>query len=361
MDVHTGGLGILDGLADEWREVLQELSGDDPYARPEWILARLRAYSPNATVVTLTLRRKGKLRIIVPLVLENGTFGGLPARKLRMPLAVPGGRNELLFAPEIGEQVAISTVREALKGFPGWDVLEFPSVYENTTVERLCQVAKNAGYRTGSWGLVPTSYLRFGCDEVEKLPANARLHRQLRQVERKIRTTGDLRLNLHDKADPIPLQRFFDLEASGWKGKEKSAILCDRRSYEFFNQIAKELEKFNYLSLYLLELDSRLISAHFGFYYHGRYYAPKAGYDEGYGEYHPGHLIVKEILRDCIKRGVHEYPMGIQEEWKLRWTKEVQKRTFHCIFNDGVWARTLFATRFQIKPRLKRLLRTVKA
>ncbi|HEV2304692.1 MAG TPA: GNAT family N-acetyltransferase [Candidatus Acidoferrales bacterium] len=360
MDLQKGGLDVLAGLRAEWQELLQGLSDDDPYSRPEWILAYLRAYSPAAKVISLTAREGGALAAVLPLTLENATFSGLPARKLRVPLPMPGATAELVLAPGVDQDGAVRAFWESLKRLPGWDVLELPSVYEGTPAERLCRLAESDGFRTGSLGMPPMPYIPLGGEpgkgrDTEKLPPSATLRSRLRQAERRLSAQGDLRLRRFEKADPNLLQRFYELEAGGWKGKEKSAILNDPRSRQFFSEAAFEAGKLNYLSFYTLELDGRLLSAHFGLIYKGRYYAPKIGYDEGYRQYRPGHLIVREILRDCAQRGVSEYPMGVLEEWKTEWTKELRTRTFRCIFNKGIWSRALFENCFRLKPSLRRL------
>jgi Acetyltransferase (GNAT) domain len=130
--------------------------------------------------------------------------------------------------------------------------------------------------------------------------------------------------------------------------RQRSAIPCDRRSVHFFDEVAREAERFGYLN--------ELISAHFGIIYRGRYYAPKIAYDEAYREYPVGHLILSKIMRDCARQAVVEYPMGVFEEWKTEWTREAPARTFQCIFNKGIRGRMLFAARFQIKPGLKKLM-----
>ena len=56
MDVETDGLDVIERLADDWRALLQREPDDDIYNRPEWILANLRAYSPDARIVVLILR-----------------------------------------------------------------------------------------------------------------------------------------------------------------------------------------------------------------------------------------------------------------------------------------------------------------
>jgi CelD/BcsL family acetyltransferase involved in cellulose biosynthesis len=357
LDVARGGLEIFDRLADEWRDLLEKRSGGDPYGRPEWILANLRAYSPHARTVTLTLRRGRDLALVFPLILKNGMFNGLPARKLRMPLAMPGAQNDLLCAPEVGEEEAISAIWETLRSFPGWDVLELPSVYEKTPIVRLSQLAHSEGYRTGQWALPPIPWLKLaGCD-IAKLPPSSTLRSRLRRAERELNEIGNLSLQSFEKADVEMVQRFFNLEASGWKGKEKSAILSDVSSLQFFSEAARESEKFGYLRFYYLNLNGKTISAHFGMHYRGQYYAPKIAYDEDYRQYRVGHLLLSKIMRDCVQQGIMEYPMGVMEEWKTEWSKESRKRTFQCIFNKGVWGRVLFAAHFQIRPSLKKLRR----
>jgi CelD/BcsL family acetyltransferase involved in cellulose biosynthesis len=357
MHVETGGLEVVDRLADEWRTLLQKVSDDDPYSRPEWILANLRAYSPNARIVVLTLRRGRDLSLVFPLILEKGIFSGLPARKLRMPLAMPGARNEVLYAPELGEEAALGAVWKALESFPGWDVLELPSVYEKTPIVRLVQLAHSQGCQTGQWPVPRIPWLTLaGCD-LAKLPPSSTLRSRLRHAEGRLNELGNLTLQSFEKADAAVLRRFFDLEAGGWKGKEKSAILSDPRSLQFFDEAAREAQKFGYLRLYYLELKGKLISAHFGLNYKGRYYAPKIAYDEAYRQYRVGHLILRGIVRDCAQQEIAEYSMGVLEEWKTEWSKESRLRTFQCIFNKGVWGRLLFAARFQIKPGLKKLMR----
>jgi len=358
LDVQTGGLELLDSLADEWRELLQEVSADDLYSRPEWVLAHLRAYSPKAKIIVLTLRQHGALRGILPLVLEKGTFGGLPAQKLRMPLSMPGASNELVIAPDMNQETALHAMWDGLKSFSGWHVLELPSVYENTVMEHMSQLAQSEGYHTGQWALTPIPWLTLAERDIEKLPPSSTLRSRLRQGERRLNELGQLSLRKFETADPAVLQRFYELEASGWKGQAKSAILCDPRSHQFFNYVARESEAFHYLMFYFLELDGKVISAHFGMNYRGRYYAPKIAYDENYRQYRVGHLILSKILRDCDKQAISEYPMGVLEEWKAEWTKDARTRTFQCIFNNGLWAHVLFATRFRIKPGLKKLIRS---
>jgi|SRR5579863_10431178 len=364
----TGGLELLDTLGDEWREFLGRVENDSPYWRPEWIRAALRAYSPHAKVVVITVRQQGSLRAILPLIEERAKFAGLPAGKLRAPMTTVGVGTDILCAVQGSEKNGseqssprddiIKLVWNALRTRKGWDVLELPSVFEDATVERLTMLAQKGGYPTGSW---PVPLIAFfvipqgptARKDLENYPRHPKLRSKVRQRAVKLAALGSVRLLRTEKNATPDLQRFYDMEAAGWKGKEKSAIISDPRSRQFFDEVTSEAERSGHLCLYTLELEGKAIAAHIGFNYRGRYWAAKSTYDENYRDYAPGHLIVKAILADCSERGISEYVMGIREDWKMEWTQNVRKRTYQCIFGRGLWPRMLYAVRFSLRPKLK--------
>jgi CelD/BcsL family acetyltransferase involved in cellulose biosynthesis len=83
---HRGGVEVVEHLADEWRDLCKEAVDDQPFYRPEWIAAHIRAFAPQAKVVLLTVRSEGKLLFVLPLVQEWSVFAGVPLRKLRGPV-----------------------------------------------------------------------------------------------------------------------------------------------------------------------------------------------------------------------------------------------------------------------------------
>ncbi len=361
VETMTGGLEVFGKLGDEWRELLSRVENDSPYGRPEWILAALRAYSPQAKVVVITVRRGGILCAILPLVEERGKFAGIPARKLRAPLTVAGVGVDVVCGLSGAEQdEVIQLLWKVIERKKGWDVLELPSVIEDAAITRLSSLAQNCGYPTGNWPVPLIAFFLIpqgptAKKDLEKYPRHPKLRSKVRQRETKLSALGSVELLRTVKDSRKELQRFYEMEASGWKGKEKSAIISDARSRQFFDEVTGEAERLGYLCLYTLELDGKPIAAHIGFTYRGRYWAVKSTYDENYRDYAPGHLIVKAILRDCSERGLSEYVMGIREDWKLEWTQDVRKRNYQCIFSKGLWGRALYALRFPLRRRLSAL------
>src|SRR5260370_19641639 len=113
---------------------------------------------------------------------------------------------------------------------------------------------------------------------------------------RNLSAQGTLALQRFDKADPQMLQRFYELERSGWKGRSRSAITLDPHTQQFYDQIARAAEQFNYLSIYILESNGRDVAAQFGLRYGSRYFLLKTAYDEAYSHSSPAQLLLRAGL-----------------------------------------------------------------
>lgn len=363
VELATGGLEVIDQISHEWRELLDRVQAESPYWRPEWISAAVRVNSPGAKIVLITVRQKGQLCAILPLVEEIGEFGRFPVRKLHAPLTALGVGVEIPCSVSGSDRDrAVEAIWKVIEKKRGWDVLELPSVYEGAAIERLCWLGKRDGYATAHWSQPLITFFSIpqgptAAKDLERYPRHPKLRSKIRQKEAKLAALGSVHLQRKEANGAEGLKHFCEMEAAGWKGREKSALLFNPRRLSFFQEVVQEAEKFGYLCLYSLMLDDRAIAAHIGFTYRGRYWAAKSTYDEGYGDYAPGHLIVKAILRDCSQRGISEYVMGIREDWKLEWTENVRQRSHQCIFNRGLWPGLLYFVHFPLRRRLAVLRR----
>jgi CelD/BcsL family acetyltransferase involved in cellulose biosynthesis len=355
---YEGGLEIVDRLADEWRDLCAQAADDQPFYRPEWIRAHIRAFIRNPRVLLVAVRLDGSLRMVLPLVEENGTVGGVPVRKLRAPVNAHGGRFDAVRSPGLEGDAAIQAAWQYLKKLDGWDLLQFRSTLEGSTVSQLAATARADGFQTVQVPERPSPYVTVPADPklMNRLPPNSKLRSQLRQARRRLAEQGPLSFCRVKTADREALQRFYRLEASGWKGQEGSAILCSAATRCFYDEMAESAARFGYFSLYLLELAGQLIAAHYAFTHRGRCYSPKVAYHEDFKQFAPGQLIVEEILRDCAARGIHGFDItGPNDDWKMKWTSEARAVNHHLVFRGtlGSLAHTL---RYRIRPALASLL-----
>jgi CelD/BcsL family acetyltransferase involved in cellulose biosynthesis len=359
VSAERGGSDVVEQLADEWRELCSQSENDEPFYRPEWIGAYLRAFEPTATVLVITVRREGRLQLVLPLVEERCTFNGVPVRKLRAPANSHPGRFDFVCLPGRGGDFAIHSAWTYLRQQEGWDLLELASVPENGASATLVAVAQADGFPTGTVVARPNPciFVPDSPGELTILPRNARLRTKLRQVRRKWGTGRELNFRCMETPTHDALARFYELEGSGWKGQEQSSIKSASHTLKFYNEVADSAGRFGYFALYMLEWNGKLIAAHFSLRHRGRCYSPKVAYDEQFERFAPGHLIIQEILRDCAARGVRVFDItGPDDDWKLKWTSDDRRVNDYYVFKGrmGSLAR---AMRFGIRPALGRLLR----
>jgi CelD/BcsL family acetyltransferase involved in cellulose biosynthesis len=353
-----GGADLVDRCAAEWRVLCDEAENDQPFYRPEWIRAYLRAFAPRTRMLMITVRASGRLRFVLPLIEEAGTFSKLPVRKLSAPVNHHAGRFDASFSPGMEGDAAVQAAWQHLKQLGGWDILQLRDALEGSAMSRLAMAARADGFRTLEIKDNPSPYVPVPTNtELRKqLPVNARLRRRLHQIRREIASRGlSLKLQRIEMADADALNRFFQLESSGWKGAERSSILFEGNR-AFFEEIAAAAARFGYFTLYMLELDGSVIAAHYGFTHLERYYSVVVAYDENFRQFSPGHLIIDEILNDCAQRGIRVYDTtGQNQEWKMKWTTQARPLSHHFIFN-GAWGGLTYVLATRVAPTIGHFL-----
>jgi len=355
---HRGGVEIIDQLADEWRDLCAEAADAQPFYRPEWIRAYLRAFVPAAKLVLIAVRIESRLRMLLPLIEEAGTFSKVPVRKLRAPVNFCAGRFDAVCGAGPDADAAIRATWKYLKGLRSWDLLQFRDALEGSAASRLAEVAQAEGHRTIQIPDKPSPYVTIPQDPslLDLMPVNARLRRELRHVRRQLAEQHS-RLNFHrvETADRDALDRFYELEAGGWKGRESSAIISSQMR-PFFDEVAESAAHFGYFTLYMLELNGQLAAAQYGFTQGTCYYSVIVAYNESFREYSPGHLIVDEIVRDCAARGIRRFDItGQNQEWKMRWTKAARPVNHHFVFR-GPLGNLAYTVASKLRPGVGRLL-----
>jgi CelD/BcsL family acetyltransferase involved in cellulose biosynthesis len=358
VSAYRGRGEILDQLADEWRELCAEAADDQPFYRPEWIRAYFRFFARRKNIIVIAARLGDRLCLMLPLIEETGTFSKIPVRKFRAPVNSCAGRFDAIYSAGPDGEAAIQATWRYLRELDGWDILQLRDALQGSAVSRLAAAARADGLSTIQIDDKPSPYVPVPTDPelLKQLPVNARLRRQLRQIRREIaEKSSSLKLHRVETADPKALNRFYELEASGWKGQERTAILLYGRK-PFLDEVAESAARAGYFTLYLLELDGQLIAGHYGFTHRACYYSVVVAYNESFKEFSPGHLIIDEIVRDCAARGVRAYQTtGQDQEWKMRWTNQVQPLSHHFVFR-GRLGNLAYAVESRLRPAVSRLL-----
>jgi CelD/BcsL family acetyltransferase involved in cellulose biosynthesis len=358
VSAHRGTGKIVDEFADEWRELCNEAADEQPFYRPEWIRAYFRFFAPRAKVLLIAARLNGRLRLMLPLIEQMGTFSKVPVRKLRAPVNSCAGRFDAVYSAGPEGEAAIQAAWNFLKQQEGWDVLQLRDILQGGAISRLAAAAQADGLPTIQLDDKPSPFVQVSTDPEprQQLPVNSRLRRQLRQIRRELAEKGSsLKLYRVQSADSNALDRFYQLEASGWKGKEGTAVIPYGRR-PFLDEVAESAARFGYFTLYLLEMNGQLIAGHYGFTHRDCYYSVVVAYNENFKEFSPGHLIIDEIVRDCAERSIRAYQtLGQDQEWKMKWATKVQPVSHHFIFR-GTMGNLAYAVESRLRPAVGRFL-----
>jgi CelD/BcsL family acetyltransferase involved in cellulose biosynthesis len=360
----TGGVEIVSQLAEDWRRLCDEAPDGEVFYRPEWIEAHLRAFAPKATVIVLSAWSGERLRAVLPLMRERAFLSGMPVIRLLVPAGLYSCRAGLVHSqgPKEEAEEVLRAVWQALKELPGWNVLDVSHVLEGNGLDQISAIAAAEGFPVARKRLMQSLYLPIGESAQGQPPwlagTRPKFRANLRRARRQLEEQGTLALKHYTAADPEALGRFYDLEGSGWKGQQGTAIKCDPNTRQFYDAVAQAAARHGYLSLDFLELNGKPIAAHFGLILHGRYYLAKAGYDETYHRQGPGQLLTHEVLSESVARGLRELDFVGPATWdESRWAS-VRRTHFRVfIFRKGIHGRLLHAVRISARDAAKSLLK----
>lgn len=367
VQAEQGGVEVVERLASEWQKLCDEDVVGDPRYRPEWVAAYLSAFAPTAKILVITARADGHLKAVLPLIWQRSFFNGLPVKKLSTRVRMTTTRFDLVHSTGPESNVITAAVWRCLRDVRGWQMIELGDVHPESPLSQVIVHVQSERYPTASIPMLPSPYVPIPpFDAAKPFRAEPRSQGQrtkLRKVLRSLETPpGRLQLSRIEKFDRDALERFYKLEASGWKGKEGSAILCVPESRQYHDQISEAASRLGYFSLYELYLDGQHVAGHLGFTYRGGYFAPKGAYDESYRQYDVGHINVHYIMKDCAQRGLQVFEfLGGNESWKMLWTSHVRKRQIVFIFRRNPFGHLLCAMDSRIKPAVKSLAARIRA
>jgi CelD/BcsL family acetyltransferase involved in cellulose biosynthesis len=362
--VQRGGLELVEQIAGEWRRLCDESGDEEVFYRPEWAQAYLQAFDPKADVVLISAWAGARLRGVLPLVQRRSKMSGLPVVQLSLPANVHSLRASLTVCPGQEGEVALRALWQAVKELLRWDVMDVANAVDGSALDRLVALAQKDGYPTARKRTSQTLYLPIGTSSGDKSAqppwlsgTRPKFRSHLRRAKKQLEEQGTLSLKHYSTADPEALEKFYALEASGWKGEEGTAIKCDPCTRQFYDSVAQAATRDGYLSLDFLELNGKPIAGHFGFNLRGRYFLAKAGYDETFRRHGPGQLLVNEILNQTPERGLREFDFVGPATWdESRWASARRTNYRVFIFRKNWYGELLYELRISVRDLVRRVL-----
>lgn len=135
-----------------------------------------------------------------------------------------------------------------------------------------------------------------------KAALSAHHHREFRRMKRRLAEKGRLEHVVARTEDEVRdgLEAFLALEASGWKGRQRTAMAVDRFRAAFAREAINRLAERDMSRVHLLTLDGEPIASLIVFVEAGMAYTWKTAYDEAYAAFSPGTLLMIEVTRQHL-------------------------------------------------------------
>ncbi len=332
------------------------LAGPDPTPALEHDFLRLwvEAFAASQEPLVLTAQRAGRLSTALPLLFSASTVDGVPVRLAQSLGDAHATRGGLLVGPEGLD--AVPALVERLAQEP-WDALFLRDVPQEAGVlDRLVRALAEAGLATHLESPMDSPYVPLpgSYPELEER-LDARLKQNLRRRRRRLEEQGPVSFELFTSADGLDqaLEEAFDIEASGWKGREGSSIRDRPQTVGFYAAFARALARSGRLRLSFLKVGDERIAFQLGHVTRGRYYLPKTGYRETYRAESPGQLLTSEVLRRCIDERLETLEfLGHAMPWKRDWSPLVRPHASVWAFRRSWRGRAAELVRCQLRPRL---------
>jgi hypothetical protein len=126
--------------------------------------------------------------------------------------------------------------------------------------------------------------------------SNAHL-REMRRQWRLLESHGEISYSVARQPRDIHgrMEEFLALEASGWKGRKRSALVTDRHHAAFAREAISNLAAIDAVRIHTIDLDGGAIASMIVLIMGGEAYTWKTAYDETYARFSPGKLLMGEL------------------------------------------------------------------
>lgn len=359
-EILSGGEEVVRGLADEWASLCEEGASNEPFLRPEWFAAFIKNFGCKVDIITV--RREGHLRALLPLMQSRSTLHGVPVRKLEAVYNLNTQRFDLIHGADESEKNAIlRRLWKAIQGQPGWDVMEMRLVKKDSWLADLLAVAEDESNKTGVWEMDAAPFIALPSAVNSDISINEflkgsrkHLRQQLDRRTRRLNEIGNVEHVVTREYSPDLLERYFELETKGWKGRQGTAVTDDAAVSQLHHEFAHAVSDNGTLYAYELRLDGKTIAMSLNILCGGRMVHWKTSYDEEYSRYSPGNLLFKKLVADCMEAKICEIDLLSPATANKRFwaTGERQHAAFY-IFSRGLAGTLLHKWKFTVMTNLR--------
>ena len=303
----------------------------------------------NVKIKTFVVRNENqKIIAILPFTLESKIYPPfLPLKELSIKDGYLIGFYNFLTDPQENQEIIFQRFLEYLKKIKRrWDVIKLYSISADDKLFKVFTLIFGQFYKTEeseSNTLVVDCDIEF--DEYIKSNMKGKYRREMKRKIRRFEESGNLKLiEMREKQEiEKGLTYFYDIEDSGWKGKEGTSL---KRSYygEYYKDLAYHFSKENKFRLYFLQLNNEYIAGIYAIIDRETLFLVKIGYSDDFSRYSPSsilfYLMFEQLFMDKKIRKIDFY--GSFNQYQKIFGKQTRKKYSITICNKKVFPYVYF-------------------
>jgi CelD/BcsL family acetyltransferase involved in cellulose biosynthesis len=314
----TDRLSQLDTISGDWLELWREHGRANPFTHPSWIIAWLKHLGGSIDPFIVSLWRENSLVGIAPLGVDR--FG--PWRRLVMLGSPMADYPDILVDP--GHPSLIGYLSNFILNYK-WNWVDFLDISERSLhLGELKEGLSNCGLKTiiEESSICPVVMIETGWDGYWAQKKSKTRNTINKKAKRLGREYGPLKLEILSDVAAVRegLEEAAGVHAARWARQHTRTIFSEQKGRDFFDSALSGLSSEGIVRLYLLRAGSALTAFSLSFLGDGIHYYYIPGFDQTYSKDSPGHLLLKEIIRESHEEELNLFDfMKGDEEYKFRW------------------------------------------
>jgi len=286
-------LADLRAAAPAWDDLWWRSDATLPTLRAELLAQWIEHFAPRADFRALVVVDQGQWVAALPLVRRTVArlfpAGTLPSNEWT-------GSGDLLLQPDAPTDAVLDLLVSAVRELP-WPLLWLDgAALDAPRWLALHQALLRAGITSDRRVHYQVARIEIVHDWQAYRQNWSRKHRQkMSWSVRHLEQQGEVQLvslpDLPSERVELWLQRGFEVEDRGWKGREGTSVLRTPLMFPFLVRQARQLAHWGQLELEFLQCAGRPIAFAYGMSAKGVFHSCKIGYDPDYAAYSPGQVL----------------------------------------------------------------------
>ncbi|QRM27225.1 GNAT family N-acetyltransferase [Microvirga sp. VF16] len=307
VDLRTVTVRDVDALTMHrvaWDRLAWEAPQKLPFLLSGWVNAFLRhRLKPNERWFCSFIYASERLVGVLPVIVTPHSLFGSSRPTLRTPYDAHTPSGDVLLAPDCALAAFQALLAEVGRQEPTHLGFDFKAVRRNSPLwAGLSDECQDYVMCLGLRSMF--SFLDVRGDFEDYLASLGSIPKNLRRYRKKLEGRGRVSVEVQTSAAPSEefLAEYLALEASGWKGRNGTAMRDDPNTIAFYEALVRNFTAQGWWEWHAVRVDDCLVAARMAIRCGRSLLLPKIAFNEDFADCRPGMIVTGEVFRDAFSR-----------------------------------------------------------